>query len=112
MVCLGQLRRSDVALDRAGKLDDPDYIAGLSEEDKAAISRRNVFPFSMSVAAHEVLQLIGLVTGFVRIGGLGPQRYDCYPGRMKVQPDAVCNANCEFADLTTTAIDLRPNLED
>ena len=112
MVCLGQLRRSDVALDRAGKLDDPDYIAGLSEEDKVAISRRNAFPFSMSVAAHEVLQLIGLVTGVVRIGGLGPQRYDCYPGRMKVQPDAVCNANCEFADLTTTAIDLRPNLED
>ena len=61
MVCLNALRRSDIALDRSGMLDDPDYIAGLSEEDKAAFSRRNVFPFSMSVAAHEVLQLVGLV---------------------------------------------------
>ena len=112
MVCLDQLRRSDVALDRDGKLDDPDYIDGLSEEGKAAISRRNVFPFSMSVAAHEVLQLIGLITGFVRIGGRGPQRYDCYPGTMKVQTDAACNANCEFVDLTATAIDLGPNLKD
>jgi hypothetical protein len=59
MVCLGALRRSDVKLDMDGKLDDPDYIKGLSEEDKARFSRRNVFPFSMSVAAHEVLQLVG-----------------------------------------------------
>ena len=111
MVCLGNLRRSDVALDRDGMLDDPDYIAGLSEQEKAIFSRRNVFPFSMSVAAHEVLQLIGLVTGFVRIGGRGPQRYDCYPGRMKVETDVVCDAECEFASLTATAIDLGPNLE-
>ena len=30
MVCLKALRLNDVALDREGKLDDPDYIAGLS----------------------------------------------------------------------------------
>ena len=110
MVCVGNLRRSDIALDREGKLDDPDYIKGLSEQDKAAISRRNVFPFSMSVAAHEVLQLIGLVTGFVRIGGCGPQRYDCYPGEMKVERDSVCETGCEYAELTATVADLSPNL--
>ena len=110
MMCVGNLRRSDVALDREGKLDDPDYIAGLSEQDKAAVSRRNVFPFSMSVAAHEVLQLIGLVTGFVRIGGCGPQRYDCYPGEMKVEKGTACDAECEFAELTATAINLSSNL--
>lgn len=55
MVCLDAPRCSDVALDREGKLDDPDYIQGLSDEDKARFSRRSVFPFSMSVAAHEVL---------------------------------------------------------
>ena len=43
MVCLGNLLRSDVALDREGKLDDPDYIAGLGEDEKTAVSRRNVF---------------------------------------------------------------------
>ena len=110
MVCVGNLRRSDIALDREGKLDDPDYIKGLSEREKAAVSRRNVFPFSMSVAAHEVLQLIGLVTGCVRIGGCGPQRYDCYPGEMKVERDAACEAGCEYAELTATAADLSSNL--
>ena len=110
MVCVGNLRRSDIALDREGKLNDPDYISGLSEQDKVAISRRNVFPFSMSVAAHEVLQLIGLVTGFVRIGGCGPQRYDCYPGEMKVERDSACEAECEYAELTATAADLTSNL--
>ncbi len=111
MICLNALRRSDVALDRNGMLDDPDYIAGLSEEDRAAFSRRNVFPFSMSVAAHEVLQLVGLVTGLSRIGGVGPQRYDGYPGTMRVNRDAVCDDQCEYADLTATAIDLSPNLQ-
>ena len=111
MVCLNALRRSDVALDRSGMLDAPDYVAGLSDEDKAAFSRRNVFPFSMSVAAHEVLQLVGLVTGLPRVGGIGPQRYDCYPGAMRVLPGEVCDDECEFAALTATAIDLSPNIE-
>ncbi|MCY4616791.1 MAG: ThiF family adenylyltransferase [Chloroflexi bacterium] len=111
MVCLGQLRRSDVALDREGKLDDPDYIEGLSDEEKAALSGRNVFPFSMSVATHEVLQLVGLVTGSPRIGGIGPQTYDGYPGAMKVQTTTHCGEFCEYAALTATAADLTPNLQ-
>lgn len=109
MVCLGALRRSDVALDREGKLDDPDYIAGLSEEDKAAISRRNVFPFSLSVAAHEVLQLVGVVTGFERVGGAGAQIYDAYPGEMAIL-EAECEPGCEYVLLTSTGADLRSNL--
>ena len=112
MVCLGNLQRSDVALEREGLLDDPDYIAGLSEDDKAALSGRNVYPFSMSVAAHEVLQLIGLITGFARIGGRGPQRYDGYPGSMQVDTETVCEGDCEFAALTASAIDLSNNLKD
>ena len=110
MVCLGALRRSDVALDMAGKLDDPEYIAGLSEEDKAVVSRRNVFPFSMSVASHEVLQFVGLVTGMSRIGGVGPQTYDAFPGAMKVDRGRNCSDDCEFAELTATAMDLTHNL--
>lgn len=111
MVCLGQLRPSDVALDREGKLDDPDYIEGLREEDKAALSGRNVFPFSMSVAAHEVLQLVGLITGSTRVGGTGPQIYDAYPGTMRVLPDTACAEGCDFAALLSTAADLTANLE-
>lgn len=111
LVCLGQLRLSDVALDRAGKLDDPDYIEGLSDEDKAALSGRNVFPFSMAVAAHEVLHLVGLMTGFTRIGGTGAQTYNAYPGTMRVREGTACAEGCEFAALTATAMGLTPNLE-
>lgn len=109
MVCLGALRRSDVSLEQTGMLDSPDYVAGLSEEERAATARRNVFPFSMSVAAHEVLQLIGLVAGLPRIGGTGPQKYDACPGKMETL-DGSCESECEFAALTATATDLTPNL--
>ena len=101
LVCLEALLRSDVGLDREGLLDDPDYIAGLSEEERARYSRRNVYPFSMSVAAHEVLQLVGLITGFRRIGGTGPQLYNGYPGTMKNRRDfqmcrelRICRVDC------------------
>ena len=111
MVCLGALKRSDIALDMEGKLDDPDYVKGLSEEDKAAISRRNVFPFSMSVAAHEVLQLIGIVNwNAPESSGIGTQTYNGYPGTMQVQASRECEPGCEFAELTATGSDLRPNM--
>ena len=112
MICIGALRRGHVALDREGLLDDPDYVKGLSPEMKAAFSRRNVFPFSMSVAAHEVLQFVRLVGGLTRIGGIGPQRYDGFPGAMKVQRSWECEDECEFKGLTATAIDLSPNLDE
>ena len=92
-----------------GKLDDPDYIQNLSEEDKVYFQRRNVFPFSMSVAAHEVLQLVGLVTGHQRIGGKGAQMYHCYPGEMQVL-DVQCHPDCEFRALTASSADLTANL--
>jgi len=111
LVCLNALLRSDVGLDRDGLLDNPDYIAGLSPEERARYARRNVFPFSMSVASHEVLQLVGLLTGSPRIGGAGPQRYDGYPGTMRVDRNSKCNEDCEFDELTATAADLTPNLD-
>ncbi len=101
--CLDAVRRSDAALDREGKLDDPDYIAGLSPDDRARFSRRNVFAFSLSVASHEVLQLVGLVTGNARIGGTGPQHYHAYPGRMDVETTKACNGDCDIGDVTASA---------
>jgi molybdopterin-synthase adenylyltransferase len=100
--CLDAVRRSDAALDREGKLDDPDYIAGLSAEDRARFSRRNVFAFSLSVASHEVLQLVGLVTGKARVGGVGPQHFHAYPGRMDVEPARACNSDCDILESTAT----------
>jgi len=110
MVCLGALRREDIALDRDGLLDDPEYIKGLGPEFSALLARQNVFPFSLSVAAHEVLQFIGLVTGQPRVGGTGAQTYHAYPGCMEVVAHEECLADCEYAALLASAADLSPNL--
>ena len=109
LACIGALRRSDVALDRDGLLDDPDYILGLPEAERNIVSRRNVFPFSMSVASHETLQLIGLLTGFNRIGGTGIQKYDAFPGTMRVLTGVECEEDCEYSSLTATGADLSSN---
>jgi hypothetical protein len=109
LYCLGALLRSDVALDREGKLDDPDYLQGLSEAERERYARRNVFPFSLSVAAHQTLQFAGLVAGMERIGGKGPQHYSAYPGTMTVDETSGCDIDCEVDDLTATGLDLTPN---
>jgi ThiF family len=110
LVCQDALRMSDVALDREGKLDDPDYIKNLTPADRARFSRRNIYAFSLSVAAHEVLQLIGLLTGMNRVGGTGPQAYHAYPGTMTVS-SAACARDCPFAALTGTAADQMGNIK-
>lgn len=103
LYCLDAVRRSDVGLDRAGMLDDPDYVRGLSAADRERYGRRNVFAFSLSVAAHQVLQLIGLVTGNRRVGGTGPQTYHAYPGVTEVVEASTCAADCDIAPLTAEA---------
>lgn len=103
LYCLGALLRSDAVLDRDGMLDDPDYIKNLSPADRERYQRRNVFAFSLSVAAHEILHLVGLLSGNKRVGGLGRQRYRAYPGVMEVDPDLRCDADCDIAPLTATA---------
>lgn len=109
LVCLDALRLEDIALDQAGKLDDPEYIKGLGHEFSPLLARQNVFPFSLSVAAHEVLQLVGLVTGEDRVGGIGAQTYHCYPGTMEVLPSGACVPGCQYAALTASAADLSGN---
>jgi hypothetical protein len=110
LVCLGALDLGDVALDMAGKLDEPDYVRNLPPERSGVISRRNVYAFSMSVAAHEVLQCIGVVTGNERIGGSAPQFYHCYPGVMECLTLKECQEECGYAALTAMAADLSGNL--
>ena len=99
---------SDVSLDHSGKLDDPDYISGLSKGERARLSRRNVFAFSLSVASHEVLQLVGLITGHQRIGGTGPRSYDAYPAVMELLAVRSCDPDCAFAELTASAQAVEP----
>ena len=112
LVCLNALTHDEISLDRSGKLDDPEYIKNLDEKFTHLISRQNVFAFSMSLAAHEVLQFVGLVPGLTRIGGIGPQFYHAYPGCMDVKELDKCKPNCEYDKLTATATDLNLNICD
>jgi hypothetical protein len=111
LLCLDTLRREEIALDRAGLLDDPAYIKGLGPEFNPVLSRQNVFPFSLNVASLEVLQFIGLVTGQQRIGGIGAQIYHCYPGNIEVIDKRECVPACEYAALTASAQDLSGNCQ-
>jgi hypothetical protein len=86
-------------------LDDPDYVKGLSPAERERYGRRNVFAFSLSVASHQALQFVGLVTGNARIGGIGPQSYSAYPGTMEVAETIVCSEDCDVAPLTAAAHD-------
>ncbi len=103
LYCLGALLRSDVALDREGLLDDPDYLKGLSQSERERYGRRNVVAFSASVAAHQVLQLIGIISSNARVGGQSPQAYHAYPGVMEVLDTIACCADCDVAAVTTLA---------
>lgn len=106
LYCLGAQYRSDAVLDRDGMLDDPDYIKGLGHQDRERYARRNVFAFSLSVASHEVLQLIGLITGQPRVAGKGPQHYHAYPGEMAIEGPMICNADCDIGPLAGMAYPL------
>jgi hypothetical protein len=108
LVCLGALLRSDAALDRDGLLDGPDYLRGLSEQDRERYNRRNVFPFSLSVAAHQVLHLAGMIAGSQRVGVIGPQHYAAFPGKMTVSAASPCEDGCETAALTASAVPVMP----
>jgi hypothetical protein len=111
LVCINALDRDDVSLDIAGKLDDPDYIKNLPKEKQDLLSRRNVFPFSMAVAAHEILHLVGCISGLERVAGVGPQVYHCYPGEMEVRRNCACEPDCGYQALTATCSDLSGNLD-
>lgn len=110
LVCLNALKRGEIALDKEGKLDDPKYIQNLDSSLQHLVSRQNVFAFSMSLAAHEVLQFVGLVTGLTRIGGIGSQIYHAYPGRMDVKEMDKCMPGCEYNALTASAEDMSSNI--
>lgn len=112
MVCLNALTIDQIALDKSGQMNNPSYIEGLPPEIQASFARQNVFPFSLSVAAHEILQFIGIITGIKRIGGNGPQMYHCYPGDMEIIENIVeCKDDCEYSCLTASATDLSCNWE-
>lgn len=72
MACIGQLVAGDVALDKLGLLDDPEYIVGANRE---APSRQNVAALSASVSGALLAQFVSLTAHPGRRGVPAPLRY-------------------------------------
>jgi molybdopterin-synthase adenylyltransferase len=104
--CCGQFDPGLVDTERKGLLDDPSYIAGLPPDVVAAASQ-NVFPFSMSLSSHEVIQFIALVTGLLGRADFGEQRYHYNLGEMLVTEPA-CETGCLFQARLASGEDLFP----
>jgi ThiF family protein len=98
--CAGAYDASVVGMEREGLLDDPSYLAQL-EKDDILVRHENVFPFSTSVAAFEVLQLAALMLG--PIHNFGDQNYHFVTGALDKEPDRGCHSNCLFTPLIGTA---------
>jgi len=98
--CCGQFDPGLVDSERKGLLDDPSYIAGLPPDVVAAASQ-NVFPFSMSLASHEVIQFIALVTGLLGRPDLGEQRYHYNLAEM-LSSEPRCEPDCLFQQRIAT----------
>lgn len=102
MECLGQYDPSFVTLEREGRLDDPRYIEGLPA-DHPLRARENVFTFSMSTAAFEVLQLLSAVVAPHGVSDVGAQTYHFVTSELDHEFKA-CEGSCPFSnELLATA---------
>ncbi len=111
--CLGCLDTYDygkVGLERAGVVDDRSYLDAAPEGLKRDyLARQNVFCFSMSCAAHEVLQFLGYMLDVPGVSPATPQMYQAGEGIMFKAPfgnSGRCVAGCDVAPFTAKAHDL------
>lgn len=95
--CLGQYDAGLVAAERDGYLDDPHYIDSLPE-DHPVRRNENVFAFSLSAAAFEVLQMLSMVVSPSGISNPGAQIYHFVTGGLDADYDA-CDENCPYPRL-------------
>ena len=87
MECNGQLRVNEVALDRNGLLDDPEYIkrAGLAPRTASP----NVAALAASVSALQLALFVSLVANPGGMGVPGPLRYLLAPQHLEHLPVAI-----------------------
>lgn len=93
--CLKQYEPGQVSVERDGLLDDPSYIKGLPLDHPLRASA-NVFPFSMSTAAFEILHLISMVAAPNGVSDLGDLTYHAVPGMLRTD-DHTCEPGCPFS---------------
>lgn len=93
--CLGQYKTENATLEKAGYVDDPNYIDGL--EDKAFLdAHENVFAFSSFLASMEVMQFLSLVIAPSGISDVGQQLHHFTTGKMDIEDSLKCDENCFF----------------
>lgn len=93
--CLGQYDPGFVTLEREGHLDDPHYIEGLPR-DHPLRARENVFPFSMSTASFEVLQMLSAIVVPLGIGDVGALTYHFVTGELDCEKRG-CEETCLYS---------------
>jgi molybdopterin-synthase adenylyltransferase len=91
--CAGQYLPADVALERAGDLDDPSYIEGLPPDHRLRAGE-NVYAFSSALASLEVLQFLSMVLSPVGFADVGEWNFHFVSGRMDVTAGAQCAEHC------------------
>jgi hypothetical protein len=97
--CLQQYHPSFVTLERDGYLDDPKYIDGLPNNHPIKMNE-NVFAFSLSTAAAQLLQFLSMVVAPGGISDPGYQTYHFTTGTMDRVEEASCGPNCLFPGIT------------
>ena len=93
--CVKQYLPEHVAMEREGRLDDPEYIKGLPKNSPLRASE-NVFAFSANVASLEVLQLLSMVVAPQGIADIGSQNHHFVTGELDVDTHS-CTESCLYS---------------
>lgn len=110
--CLGCLEAYEYAkfiLERDGLIDNQTYINNAPDIKKAYEARQNVFCFSMSCAAHEVLQCLGYLLDNKFVSPALPQMFHAQAGQLFIAPfgaEGKCGSECQVKPFTAKAHDL------
>lgn len=107
--CLGGYEYGKVGLERDGLIDDPHYINNAPEIKREYDARENVFCFSMSCAAHEVIQFLGYALDEPAVSPAFAQMYFAGAGLMfkaPFQEEATCKPECQMRRYNSRAMDL------
>jgi len=98
--CLGQYKTANANLEKNGFLDDPSYLAGLSDDiNSYRESHENVFPFSSSLASAEVLQLLSLFIAPSGVADIGQQMFHFVTGSVEQNKSLRCCDGCYFQSI-------------
>ncbi|MDO8447076.1 MAG: ThiF family adenylyltransferase [Deltaproteobacteria bacterium] len=98
LACIKAFDPGDVTTEIEGKLDDPSYLKGLSQDHRFK-RNENVFPFSANLASLEVLQFVALATNIAGITDFGIQRYRYPPGILEADVERICQPDCDMRAL-------------